>query len=89
MLGLDRFGIPNEMGSSHGLTRIIRLANMEHPDYIPLRRRSYELWRALGRDAGEQLLSITGSVDARPEDGRIFSGSLRPCEAHGLDHQVL
>ncbi|HEY8745996.1 MAG TPA: FAD-dependent oxidoreductase, partial [Chloroflexota bacterium] len=33
VLGLERFGIPNDMGSSHGVTRIIRLAYFEHPSY--------------------------------------------------------
>jgi sarcosine oxidase len=26
VLGLERFDVPNEVGSSHGITRIIRLA---------------------------------------------------------------
>ena len=35
VLGLEQFGIPHEMGSSHGLTRIIRLAYYEDPSYVP------------------------------------------------------
>ena len=42
-LGIDRFPPGHDRGSSHGATRIIRLAYMEHPDYVPLLRRSYEL----------------------------------------------
>src|SRR5678816_159813 len=44
VLGIEQFGIPHEFGSSHGLTRIIRLAYYEHPDYVPLLRRAYQLW---------------------------------------------
>ena len=33
-LGLEQFTIPHEKGSSHGLSRIIRLAYFEHPSYI-------------------------------------------------------
>ena len=40
VLGLERFDVPNDMGSSHGVTRIIRLAYFEHPDYVPLLRRA-------------------------------------------------
>ena len=36
VLGIERYNIPHEMGSSHGLTRIIRLAYYEHPAYVPL-----------------------------------------------------
>ena len=64
VLGIERYSIPNSMGSSHGLTRIIRLAYFEHPTYVPLLRRAYELWRELQDECGEQLLYVTGSVDA-------------------------
>ena len=66
VLGLERFDIPHSMGSSHGVNRIIRLAYYEHPSYVPLLRRAYELWRELERSVGEQLLHITGSLDAGP-----------------------
>jgi len=36
VLGIERFDIPHDMGSSHGLTRIIRLAYYEHPSYAGL-----------------------------------------------------
>ena len=42
VLGIERYDIPNEMGSSHGITRMIRLAYHEHPSYVPLVRRAYE-----------------------------------------------
>jgi sarcosine oxidase len=86
VLGLERFDVPNEMGSSHGVTRIIRLAYYEHSAYVPLLRRAYELWHELERERGEQLLYTTGSVDA---GGEIFAGSLRSCEDHDLPHEVL
>ena len=89
VLGLERFDVPNELGSSHGITRIIRLAYYEDPSYVPLLRRSYELWRELEAAAGEQLLHITGSLDAGPPGGFVFEGSRRSCEEHGLEHEVI
>jgi sarcosine oxidase len=86
VIGIERFDVPHEHGSSHGLTRIIRLAYFEHPDYVPLLRRAYELWRELESDAGERLLHVTGTVEAGE---RIFDGSLRSCEEHDLPHEVL
>jgi sarcosine oxidase len=62
VLAIERFGIPNDMGSSHGLTRIIRYAQSDSR-YVVLVRRAYELWRALEAEAGEQLLHITGSLE--------------------------
>jgi len=89
VLGLERFDVPNELGSSHGVTRIIRLAYYEHPSYVPLLRRSYELWRELEVAAGEQLLHVTGSLDAGPPGSFVFEGSRRSCEEHGLEYEVL
>ena len=66
VLGLEQFDIPHDFGSSHGLTRIIRLAYWEHPAYVPLLRRAYHLWHALEAVAKEPLLITTGSIDAGP-----------------------
>jgi len=89
VLGLERFGIPHSMGSSHGHTRIIRLAYYEHPSYVLLLQRAYELWREIQQTAGERLLHITGSVDAGPEDSWVFKGSWESCRLHDLSHEVL
>jgi sarcosine oxidase len=86
VLGLERFDVPHELGSSHGLTRIIRLAYFEHSSYVPLLRRAYELWRELETEAGEQLLHVTGIVEGGP---RILEGVLRSCAEHDLPHEVL
>ena len=77
VLGLERFGIPHAMGSSHGTNRIIRLAYYEDPSYVPLLRRAFDLWRSLERGFGEQLLYVTGSIDAGHPGSRVFSESLR------------
>ena len=89
VLGIEQFGIAHELGSSHGVTRIIRLAYHEHPSYVPLMRRAYELWRDLEAKTEEQILHITGSIDAGPPDGSNFKGSLLSCEEHDLPHDVL
>jgi sarcosine oxidase len=89
VLGLERFDIPHAMGSSHGINRIIRLAYFEHPSYVPLLRRAYELWRELEYASGERLLFVTGGVDAGLETSRIVQGSLASCREHGLPHETL
>jgi sarcosine oxidase len=89
VLGLEQYGLLHDRGSSHGLTRIIRLAYHEHPSYVPLLRRSYELWHELEQLAGEQLLVTTGSLEGGPEDGPTFRGALEAARIHGLPHEVL
>ncbi|MEM4781088.1 MAG: N-methyl-L-tryptophan oxidase [Halalkalicoccus sp.] len=89
VLGLERYDVPHAMGSSHGVSRIIRLAYYEHPSYVPLVRRAYELWEEIGTRHGEQLLFETGSIDAAPAEDPLFRGSLRSCEEYDIDHEVL
>ena len=89
VLGLERFDIPHAMGSSHGISRIIRLPYYEDPAYVPLLHRAYALWREAERATGEELLVTTGSIDAGPEDDPLFQGALASARLHGLAHEVL
>jgi sarcosine oxidase len=89
VLGLEQFQPLHPRGSSHGLTRIIRLAYHEHPSYVPLLRRSYELWHELETRSGQQLLITTGALEGGPDDGETFLGSLHAAQLHGLPHEVL
>lgn len=89
VLGIDSHDIPNVMGSSHGVTRIIRLAYCEDPSYVPLLRRAFELWHDLEDTAHEQLLITTGSLDIGPEGSMVFQGSLESCELHDLPYEAL
>lgn len=89
VLGIDRHDVPNEQGSSHGITRVIRLAYNEDPAYVPLLRRAYEGWRELESGAGEQLLHITGSLDISRPGQAVVEGAIRSCEEHGLSYEVL
>ncbi len=89
VLGLERFDIPHDQGSSHGVNRIIRLAYYEDPAYVPPLKRAYELWRELEWETGEQILYITGSIDAGPEQDEVFQGSYRSCLEHNIPHEVL
>ena len=62
---------------------------VEGSHYVPLLHRAYELWRDLQQQASEQLLFLTGSVDAGPADSEVFEGSRTSCETHGLPHEIL
>ena len=89
VLGLERFPAGHARGSSHGESRIIREIYFEHPHYVPLVRRAYELWHELERDSGERLLTTTGGLMIGPEHGRLVSGVLRSAAEHDIPHEVL
>jgi sarcosine oxidase len=89
VLGLEQFDIPHALGSSHGSSRMIRLAYYEHPDYVPLLKRAYALWHELEGESGQKLLHRTGGLYMGPHDGEIVGGSLRSAQQHNLAHDLL
>ncbi len=89
VLGLDRFSPPHAFGSSHGETRIIREAYFEHPVYVPMVQRAYELWRDLEKDSGATLLRETGGVMIGRPDSDLVKGARHSAELHGLRHEML
>ena len=89
VVAVEQNDLAHDLGSSHGLTRIIRLAYYEDPSYVPLLRRAFALWRDLELESGERLLHITGAIDAGVPGSRVFEGSLESCRVHGLPHEVL
>lgn len=74
VLALDRFPPGHDRGSSHGQTRIIRQAYFEHPDYVPLLFRAYELWRELEEVTGDSLLRINGLLQIGAPNGEVITG---------------
>lgn len=74
VLGLEQFPLGHARGSSHGHTRIIRTAYYEHPDYIPLVRRAFALWRELESDTGHQLLTDCDCLSVGAADGGLIRG---------------
>lgn len=89
VLALEQHNIPNELGASQGVNRMIRLAYAEGSEYVAMLRRAYQLWQELGAACGERMLFITGGIDAGAEDSWIVTGSLRSCAEHKLTHEVL
>lgn len=80
VVGIDRYHPPHAMGSSHGESRITRLAVGEGADYAPLVRRSHAIWRELESETGETLMLQTG--------GLIMGPSGSAAHHHGKDDFV-
>ena len=89
VLGLERHAPVHDRGSSHGESRIIRLAYFEDPAYVPLLLRAYELWEGLERETGRDLMSLVGALMIGPPDGALVSGSVASADEHGLPYEIL
>jgi sarcosine oxidase len=88
-LALEQFDIPHNLGSSHGQSRMIRLAYYEHPDYVPLLRRSYQLWDELQSLSDLKLLHRTGGIYMGPPTGHVVPGATRAAIDHHLPHELI
>ena len=89
VLGLEKHAIPHEMGSSHGYSRMIRYTLQEHPSYVPLVRRSYELWHEMEETAGEELMVTTGSIRAGAPNSPFFLNAQEACDLHSIPYEIL
>ena len=89
VLTLERFGLNHELGSSHGKTRIIRLAYYENSRYVPLLRRAFDSWRELESKSGKTLLKLTGGLMIGKPDGELVTGVLGSAKEHEIPHRVL
>jgi len=89
VLGIDRFPVAHDRGSSHGQTRLIRRAYFEHPDYVPLLLRAYELWRELEQTVGRTLLVESGLVIGGPPASEVLQGVRTSAAIHSLSIEEL
>ncbi len=97
VLGLDRFKPPHEFGSTHGESRITRIACGEGLEYSAFAIRSHEIWRELEKETGAQLLTQNGLVVISGEGSRalqhdkqnFFEITVEAAKAAGIDYRVL
>jgi sarcosine oxidase len=93
VVGLERFVIPHERGSSFGETRVIRNGYFESPRYVPLLQRAWALWRARSREhertSGEPLLRETGVLHVGPPEHAAMRALLASVHAHALPHEIV
>lgn len=89
VLGLERFAIDHPNGASADHSRIIRLS-YHRPDYVRLAKRAYDTWRAVERESGERIVTITGGLDLWPAGAAIpksdYTDSL---SAEGVPFELL
>ncbi len=96
VLGVDRFDPPHAFGSTHGDTRITRLAIGEGAQYTPLAIRSHEIWRELEQANGTPLLTTGGGlwISSAAKASKVhvqhfFANTVAAAERFGIAHEIL
>lgn len=97
VLGIDRYAPPHEFGSSHGETRITREAVGEGAAFVPLARRSHQLWREFERETGKTLfdacggliLARSGQASHMHERSHFLDNTIALAREFGIAHELL
>ena len=82
---LEQLDLDHARGSSHGRTRIVRLAYPE-PHRVRLAAEALAGWRELEAASGQQLLGLYGLVELVPGSGATSAAALDAC---GVEHRAL
>ncbi len=85
---LERFAIGHGVGSSHGPSRMIRLA-YDAPEYVHLGQAAFALWDELQAESGESLLLRTGGINAGLPHANEIAGIARTYDTLGLPYERL
>ena len=89
VIALDRYQPPHDAGSTHGESRITRLAVGEGDEYVPLVRRSHELWRRIEAETGQTLITHTGGVVIGGTHSEFLDRTAAIAVRHGIAHERL
>lgn len=96
VLGIDRYMPPHAYGSSHGGTRITRLAIGEGEHYTPLAMRAHELWREIENETGANLLTTNGGLVISSDNklskthvDSFFQNTIGAAKRFGIPHELL
>jgi monomeric sarcosine oxidase len=85
VLLLEQFRIGHEHGSSHGRSRIVRLAYPE-VEFVELAREAFAGWRELEQETGQELLELKGLLELVKSSSQSTADAL---EAAGAEYELL
>jgi sarcosine oxidase len=85
VLLLEQFRIGHVHGSSHGRSRIVRLAYPE-VEFVELAKEAFVGWRELEEESGQELLELNGLLELVESSGQSSQNAL---EQAGAEYELL
>jgi sarcosine oxidase len=89
VVGIDQYAPPHPWGSTHGETRVTRLALGEGREYAPLVRRSHDLWREIEQATGARLMTRSGMVILARPSSEFLDETVTSARIYGIEHEQL
>lgn len=85
----EQWNTPNDRGASAGESRIFRTAYKEGREYVPMLRKSKDLWDELQTTRNLRLLQLCGGLTIGRPDNPDIAAVIDCAESEGLDYRVL
>jgi monomeric sarcosine oxidase len=82
---LEQFRVGNNRGSSHGRSRIVRLAYPE-VEFVELAKEAFAGWRELEEESGQELLELNGLLELVESSAQSSADALA---AAGAEYELL
>ncbi|XP_062588159.1 peroxisomal sarcosine oxidase-like isoform X1 [Saccostrea cucullata] len=86
---LEQFPLPHSRGSSHGQSRITRVAYGKDDHYANMMKEGGKLWRELERESGTSLFLNCGCLAVGTPDNPFIKGTISSLARHRVNHDVL
>ncbi len=88
VLLLEQFELNHQLGSSYGLSRIIRYA-YDYTQYIDLAKAVFPMWAMIEEEAGEKLYTRTGGLDFGRHDQESLTAVIACLRQTDIPHEIL
>ena len=85
VLLVERFHVGHQHGSSHGRSRIVRLAYPE-VEFVELAKEAFAGWRELEEESGQELLELNGLLELVESSAQSSADALA---AAGAEYELL
>jgi sarcosine oxidase len=85
---LEQFAIGHALGSSHGPSRMIRLA-YDGPEYVQMGQAAFAMWDELQEESGAALLLRTGGINAGLPHANELAGIAQTYGTLGVPYERL
>ncbi len=84
VVGLEQYDRLNTLGSSHGSTRLVRVAYFEGAEFVPMARHALDLWRDLETRTGQSLFRPTGVIYGGRAQSAFMTSMHQAAAAHSV-----
>lgn len=89
VLVLDKYEIPNTMGSHHGMTRMLRMNYGHGSSYVPLVQESLKLWRELEVESEKELFKETGCITIGHSSSEFIDLTIESAKHNQIPYQTM